>query len=629
MEIHYLWIYQSGHLKKAGVNLSARFVIDMLKDEGDTEKYTLVIQNNPDYIPNFFGKKNICNITAIIGKNGAGKSSILNYIREHLPEGLEGSIENDLFVYSVGENDKEEFYILKPVTITVSVDNRTGIDFKPKQYGDDIASLQLNGHLGKAEYIYYSYLLHFNEDPQPWHGLTNLSSAYLMLEERRSILEENRGNIEELLPLQQNSDLDRFYVSEVHRAIQFLSGDVVQLPFPKPENLRIELDFSDIAFFKSPSADPSILQLINECQAGIATGSDLAGKFMQNLRLAILVNYLIDQKKYSSDSPYTHFPQRNEGESVQDYLVRYFQSMENVSIPIGNNKTARVSKLESLFQDVPAIVDLIRDLIWQSQATVIDETTLGFNLNSQTDEFFKRFSKLYLRIKGISAFLKFKWRSLSSGEQSYLSLLSRFYHAARHQHNQLPSNLVILIDEGDIGFHPEWQRKFLKTLLDFLSSLFEKHTLQIIFTANTPFLTSDLPKSHVLFIEKGDGGISLYHSKSNDREDTFGSNIHTLFSNSFYMDGVLMGEFAKAKINEIIGYLTRPKKKNEVPDENYRKIIDQIGELALKKKLQDMWIERFEIHDEIKMLERRLEHLKELEKKKTIIRKKQKKTNKP
>ena len=203
--------------------------------------------------------------------------------------------------------------------------------------------------------------------------------------------------------------------------------------------------------------------------------------------------------------------------------------------------------------------------------------------------------------------------------------MSRFHHIGRHAigHKDLQNNLVIMIDEGDTGYHPEWQRNFFKKALDFLSALFAGKNLQLIFTANAPFITSDLPKSNVVFIEKKQDGSAIIHDKENSQSETFGSNIHTLYSNSFYMEGALIGEFAKNKIDKIITFLNNKKEKKT--KEEYRKTIEIIGEPLIRRKLESMWDEKFDLEDELQTLKRRILEIEREKKEKKQNRGKSKK----
>ena len=72
-----------------------------------------------------------------------------------------------------------------------------------------------------------------------------------------------------------------------------------------------------------------------------------------------------------------------------------------------------------------------------------------------------------------------------------------------------------------------------------------------------------------------------------DKKDfkTFGANITTLLANSFFMEN-LIGEFAKNKINEVIRWMTQDK-------EDILKTIRLIDEPILRNKLIEMYYEKF------------------------------------
>jgi AAA15 family ATPase/GTPase len=82
MELVYLWVEDYKNIKKQGFNFSPRFECEFKaeyeKDKDGKEKLKddcqLVIKPK-EHIENFFGEN--INITAIVGENGSGKSSVL------------------------------------------------------------------------------------------------------------------------------------------------------------------------------------------------------------------------------------------------------------------------------------------------------------------------------------------------------------------------------------------------------------------------------------------------------------------------------------------------------------------------------------------------------------------------
>lgn len=176
---------------------------------------------------------------------------------------------------------------------------------------------------------------------------------------------------------------------------------------------------------------------------------------------------------------------------------------------------------------------------------------------------------------------------LSSGEQHLVhTMQSVLYHIlnVNSVHNSTSKNtkykyINIVFDEIELYFHPEYQRRFVFELLERLDSL-KKGThipkikgINILFCTHSPFILSDIPKQNVLF---------LGHKKD---FKTFGANITTLLANSFFMEN-LIGEFAKNKINEVIRWMTQDK-------EDILKTIRLIDEPILRNKLVEMYYEKY------------------------------------
>ena len=76
MELLYLYIEDDGKkIKDCEFNFSPQYKFHYRKD-----KKFLEFKEIEDYIPNFWNVENISNITAIIGKNGSGKSNLIEFI---------------------------------------------------------------------------------------------------------------------------------------------------------------------------------------------------------------------------------------------------------------------------------------------------------------------------------------------------------------------------------------------------------------------------------------------------------------------------------------------------------------------------------------------------------------------
>ncbi len=118
---------------------------------------------------------------------------------------------------------------------------------------------------------------------------------------------------------------------------------------------------------------------------------------------------------------------------------------------------------------------------------------------------------------------------------------------------------------------------------------FSKFTIpiQFIISTHSPFMLSDIPQKNIIFLDKDEQGNCKVVDGLKDKKQTFGANIHTLLSDSFFMEDGLMGEFAKGKIDEVIDYLNNKDTKIK-DDEQAQQLIDIIGEPIVKNQLQKM-----------------------------------------
>ena len=137
MELVYVWIKEYGKvLKDIEVNFGSEFIFKY-----DKNKKTLCINKNQYYIKNFFntkGNNNISNITGIIGKNGSGKSNLINCIRGYMTDGGIKCIEKNneykfhntilaikedkrvhIFISDVLVNSKENIYYDKNLDVDI------------------------------------------------------------------------------------------------------------------------------------------------------------------------------------------------------------------------------------------------------------------------------------------------------------------------------------------------------------------------------------------------------------------------------------------------------------------------------------------------------------------------------
>ena len=171
---------------------------------------------------------------------------------------------------------------------------------------------------------------------------------------------------------------------------------------------------------------------------------------------------------------------------------------------------------------------------------------------------------------------------LSSGERQFVfSVSSIIYHLTnlRSVKPNLPRYhcFNLIIDEVEICFHPEYQRTFLSKLLNLLDRLEFNHGkyINIILTTHSPFLLSDIPDKHILYMTDKDRPMGK----------TFGSNIYDLLNQQFFMDDTI-GQVASGQ-HFLEQYKSFIQLADLVGDEYLHNALRQmIGEMAREYKVE-------------------------------------------
>jgi len=173
-------------------------------------------------------------------------------------------------------------------------------------------------------------------------------------------------------------------------------------------------------------------------------------------------------------------------------------------------------------------------------------------------------------------------------------------------------HVCMLMDEVELYYHPDLQRKFVKLLLDSITSmpLDNIYNINITLVTHSPFVLSDIPQSNILCLQKGE-------SESRQGQ-TFGANIVDLLNESFFLQGTI-GDIAQLCINEVVEFYFMHRRYQESLRENENKqgwhinmglakkfeewrskfdyVTSIIGEEYLQKELREMFDELVDFYD--------------------------------
>jgi energy-coupling factor transporter ATP-binding protein EcfA2 len=250
--------------------------------------------------------------------------------------------------------------------------------------------------------------------------------------------------------------------------------------------------------------------------------------------------------------------------------------------------------------EVHALKKLV-DILWGN----IDKDRCKFILKLDSDKSsIKEFIGIYKGSNILYKLCDIGYGNISSGERAFLNLCSRFY-SIQDDINISEStyeSILVLIDEIDLYFHPQWQKELIYNLSYLLSKIYEGKKIQIILSSHSPFVLSDIQKCNIIFMDKDTSNNCIVCKGIEEEKETFAANIHTLFTDSFFVKDGLIGKLAKEKINKMIDILNSNKDfKSYEEKENAKKLIYSIGEPLIRNKLINMYKEKIDISDNDKI----------------------------
>lgn len=567
--LEYIWIENFKNIKSEGFNFSTTHSYHYNKI-GSTLTFT---ERDTPQIDHFFGRT-IANLTAVIGQNGSGKSNLLEFI-SILYSQAEG-FESQPFLAIFFNGTEREVYSHSSLKVNFENDNlfevyffdseliknlrfpfsaRDGLVYYSNVYSGQLKPFQIKG---QDKYIDISKDWQVNYHDETIHSNTS----------------------------QNNGAKYGYTTFEVNTQIQFLNNPIANtLGLKLPDFLTVSLThlYSTEHILNSfeKNLPNSFIEQIN----------DIHNKLNGDSFLDLLVQKLIFVKFY---------------ETAKLFVFNQIEIMVNNAFTILNSDEddLKVHLLNSIFES-PNDSDFVKpiDLLELDLQAFDKESQLIIPTNKLS--IFNTLLKI-IRICNLqfASIFEYNWLfgkeqnlgRLSTGEEALLSFYARFYAYIQEIRNR--ANLL-LIDEAELGYHPEWQRNYVSNLVSFINNIFQScyplKRLQIIVTSHSPFLLSDLPKENVIFLKKGgDGNCEVVADAV--KQPTFAANIHTIFSDSFFMEGGLMGQFSKNAINAIVRAMNRQEEDSHTwhnewarNSKNWLPFIKNIGEPILRTKLLELY----------------------------------------
>ena len=516
MELVYLWVEDYKNIKKQGFNFSPRFECSF-----DGETLTIDEKKEDEYVKDFFGDN--INVTAIVGENGSGKSSIVNL--------FESNFTHTKIIYKLGDKFYTNFDVKKESKQKYNIEFLYSLeDFYDKNINNkslhcndsepDNCKLLTIAEVLESDGSSFRFL---NKDFTFTLWNINLQTNLPPLNTGIKELDEKYGN--SILNKKNNNYLEIF----VFVSIQFIQYILAKRP------LKESRYWKSLNALANDFTKENYLILVNSIDLERFKELDKGGLSNYSLILSTLQKY--------------------------DESIEYFEQFLKKQEISGTN-----------------IKDFIESGIYK--------TFYGFSNNKF------RYSIInieYFTEKGL------KYSDLSSGEQQRIVNSALLIQNIMDEESSCKYHLSIL-DEPDMYLHPNWQKQLINDLITVSKKYVGKSidSIHLIITSHSPFVISDLPKENIIFLKNGE------QVKGIKKKQTFGANIHTLLSDSFFMEDGLMGEFAKSKINEIINFYKKVEEEGKTDkniqfyNKNQKKFWQTqsiVGEPYLKQILENHLIE--------------------------------------
>lgn len=555
MELLYLYIEDDGkNIKDCEFNFSPEYHFTYNREEK-----SITVTKNPDFISNFWEALNISNITAIIGKNGAGKSNLLEFIIRYYSSssGLKSKSQKNLMhIYRF--NNK--FYINRN-------DIKSNFQFQECHY----IQYPLNDHNNQhhTSLLYYSPHIDRNVLFDLSHvKAKDISNGGLLRQYGKDRIDRKSKTF---------ADIERLFIEDTFRQIELFI-------------------YSKTSYFKNLDLPYALKIVFEEGSNKLNTENYLYKKLYidKPLRDLSFIEHIQNRLLYHLFNNQTYIEKLSLDNEMffNDFIKKTYAGKLYFSL------LELDAKNSIIFEQYPQQLGSRRDYEFNF---LIKREALSFDFKSGLYDYYFQgevhhipYTLEHLRV--LHSSIRFEWIGVSSGELEYFNLLSRIYchldkdviivqakQARISNKSKYRGNIILLLDEPENAFHPEWQRLFLENLIYFLNNSLTDYRFQVLIASHSPIIVSDFPKRNIIFLDKNEDGTCKVVD-SIRRDNTFGANIQTLYRNSFFLDGLPIGEFAKRKINKLFDELEHGDTRSTTWKE-----IQLVGEPLLRDRLMKLY----------------------------------------
>lgn len=654
----YLWIHDYKHIKNVGFNLSSNYEFSFTLNENPTEKDQISgeLKCKKKFSPNIFNSA-FLDIKAIIGENGAGKSTVFEVLTNNfLTEGK--AIFNGFLI--------TEKYVLNRMDIDFgnSINSISDLNLKEirnidlvnserKQNGQKLLNVEdigifENGQIASTflkdhSIIQYSPIINLDRifnfegiagSNRRWETTSN--SYYDYTNENIIVKDYRSLNIDNGFTMTGESELLSHKTFENKRSLEFLLSKHFEfMPFKNQlEFVDFKLnDFYEI-FWKTIDnylkSDADLQGRIQKVLGSLRAFTHPTKNKTQDLEINLYIGFIFGILKYELQHR-SNFREQSNSNALFDTLNLFVKVYEETST--AKDLLKELLKLsnfcEPYCEDFYNKIEKTISFILENKKIIIESEDwfrIPFEATNDLIEFLELYWQGFLfnvdkedpnDLKYyLFGFISVEFDGFSTGEKALLSMFGRLLEASNLITNStkeviLPKrDIILLLDEPEATLHPYWQTQFINLLNDTLPSIFVDNNLQLCITSHSPIILSDLPKSNVIFLEKEEiilrekvikNGIIVKKEKREYRcklaKPTSLKNTFGANVHSLYADAFFLkengGTMGKFSKKIIHETIREIKNKEFAKISRINGIIKIIGEPLIKDQIQELFKKSF------------------------------------
>ncbi|SBM93950.1 hypothetical protein SB00094_04177 [Klebsiella variicola subsp. tropica] len=557
MELVFVYVEEHKILKNIGASFSSNYkttyVDNVLKIVGAEDKTF-------DYYRG-------CNIKAIVGQNGTGKSSILDFIETSCSKYTESSgfivwydyDERFFLVHDLNDTLKEvrieccsdyrvvknnKRYLINTETKIFKINNISsvglyGLNKKTSNVVDYSLGTQ-SKYRGKKRTVNLGRMLNFFNNSE-W--LKSKQAGYKYVFEFKQPSATIRKWVFSLLD-EINKDLSEKELKSKNRAYEMELFELEPIFYDK-DSISVEDIFQGLLkrnVFSFVRAMPSMRIASSKTADSICIELINSGVLLERINNKKIIDMVkLVHERCSKDTRAGIYDLFDYNEILDLHFSRFLDSLMNVSHAIADaialQSKGYADKIES--NNYECIINLL-----DSFTTLHTSIVNNFN---------------------------YGWEGFSTGELAKLNVFSSLYNIYSEFEGR---NALIIVDEVDLFLHPEWQRTFLNELVSFIEGTNFNAKLQIILTTHSPIIIGDFLPKDIVSLRLNEDNIPVIVDSYG-----FGTGITESYILGMHIKSTY-GELSRLKLSELIN-----NKIKGVLSDNDKIFIEQISNAELKESM--------------------------------------------